>query len=61
MNDLIKKDIQMTSLDLAEITGKQHSHIMRDIRSEMEALGEFNESIFGLVDYTDAKGEKRHY
>jgi len=53
------KDIQMTSLDLAEITGKEHKHIMRDIRNEIEALGNINEPIFGLVDYTDAKGEKR--
>lgn len=59
MNELIEKEIKMTSLELAEITGKQHAHVMRDIRNEIEALGESNESIFGLVDYTDAKGEKR--
>ena len=59
MNDLMKLDIQMTSLELAELTDKQHAHVMRDIRLEIEALGGSNASIFGLVNYTDAKGEKR--
>ncbi len=60
----------MTSLELAEITGKQHAHVMRDIRNEIDSLGEeIGQSIFGLVkgnalifelvNYTDAKGEKR--
>ncbi len=59
----------MTSLELAEITGKRHDNVMRDIKNEIEALRENNESIFGLVkgnalifelvNYTDAKGEKR--
>jgi phage antirepressor YoqD-like protein len=57
--EIMKLEVKMTSRDLAEITGKQHAHIMRDIRGEIDALGEVNESIFGLVDYTDAKGEKR--
>jgi len=60
MNDLMKLDIQMTSLELAELTGKRHADLMRDIRVEIDALGgEFNQRIFALVDYVDAKGEKR--
>ena len=46
----------MTSREIAELTGKQHAHIMRDIRSEIEKLnsvGINNESIFGLVKYED--------
>ena len=39
MNDLMKLDIQMTSLELAELTGKRHADLMRDIRVEIDALG----------------------
>ena len=49
---------RMTSKEIAELTGKEHSHVMRDIRGLQEQVG--NESIFGLVDYKDAKGETRH-
>ena len=61
MNQLIAVN-KMTSMEIAEVTGKQHAHIMRDIRDEIEKLedgGVPNESKFGLVEYTDAKGEKR--
>lgn len=42
MNSLqvIEKDIQMTSLELAEITGKRHDNILMDIRKEISNLGE---------------------
>ena len=60
--DLMKKDLKMTSREVAEITGKRHADVMRDIRSEIESLeleGLMNESIFALVKYEDAKGEMR--
>jgi len=49
---------RMTSVQVAELTGKKHPHVMRDIRTliDQEAI---NESNFGLVEYSDAKGEKR--
>jgi len=56
---IFKNEAKMTSVELAELTGKQHKHVMRDIREEVEKLRELNESIFGLVNYTDRKGEKR--
>lgn len=62
MNELIISTKPITSMQIAEIIGKQHAHIMRDIREEIERLktgGVPYESKFGLVDYTDAKGEKR--
>ena len=62
MQELMRNGITMTSRELAEITGKEHSHVMRDIRCEIESLakeGINTESIFGLVEYTDAKGEAR--
>ena len=60
--NLEKIGLKMTSREIAELTGKQHAHIMRDIRIEIEKLnsaGIFNESIFGLVKYEDLKGEMR--
>lgn len=48
---------EMNSLEIAELTGKQHAHVMRDIRTLIEQG--VNKSNFGLVDYIDKKGEKR--
>jgi len=59
VNKLLIKDIEMTSLDLAEITGKQHAHIMRDIRTEVEKLGEVGQSIFGESSYTNSQNKKQ--
>ena len=47
----------MTSVEIAEVTGKQHAHIMRDIRNLLDRG--VNESNFGLVEYKDKKGEAR--
>jgi Rha family phage regulatory protein len=61
-NDLIQfgeshKVQGMTSLQIAEVTGKNHAHVMRDIRNLLEQG--VNESNFGLVNYKDKKGETR--
>ena len=50
---------RMTSLEIAEVTGKQHYHLMRDIRNMETAWEKVNGTKFGLVDYRDAKGELR--
>ncbi|MCM1220327.1 MAG: phage regulatory protein/antirepressor Ant [Lachnospiraceae bacterium] len=44
----------MSSLQIAEITGKQHAHIMRDIRTLIEQG--CTESNFGLSEYKDSTG-----
>ena len=48
------------STDLARHFQKKHLHILRDIdRIRSLCPAPFNESNFGLVDYVDAKGERR--
>lgn len=58
MNELVAKET-MTSKEIAEITGKRHSDVLRDIRNLVEQLEDDNERNFALVEYTDGKGEKR--
>lgn len=49
-----------TSEIVAKVFGKQHYHVMRDIREILEeGDDDFNQSNFGLVEYIDKKGEKR--
>jgi Rha family phage regulatory protein len=47
----------MTSLQIAEVTGKLHKHVLRDIRNLLDSG--VNETNFGLVEYKDKKGEVR--
>ena len=49
----------MTSLEIAELTGKQHCHVMEAIRKMEPAWVKVNESKFRLVEYKDQKGELR--
>lgn len=49
----------MSSVEIAEMTGKLHRHVLRSIRAMEPAWVKVNGSNFGLVEYTDAKGEKR--
>ena len=49
----------MTSLEIAELTGKQHCHMMEAIRKMEPAWVKVNQSKFRLIEYTDKKGELR--
>ena len=49
----------MTSLEIAELTGKQHFHVMEAIRKMEPAWVKVNGSNFRLVTYKDLKGELR--
>ena len=49
----------MTSLEISEITGKEHYNILRDIKDEISKLGtERAELIFELSEYKDTTGRK---
>jgi anti-repressor protein len=56
MNEIIKNE-RMSSLEIAEVTGKEHKNVLRDIRNLLEQG--VNELNFELVDYKDKKGEIR--
>jgi len=60
MKELLTTDqnIEMTSRDLAEITGKNHKEILRDIRKEAKELGYVAGRIFALSEYTDSTNRK---
>ena len=49
----------MTSLEIAEVTGKQHKDVMKAIRNMEPAWEKVNGRNFALVDYKDKKGELR--
>jgi len=50
---------RMTSLEIAELTGKPHNDVLKAIRKMEEAWMKVNGGKFSLVDYKDAKGELR--
>lgn len=58
MEQIIKKET-MTSLEIAEITERNHKDVMRSIRSMEDAWEKVNGRRFTLVEYKDAKGEMR--
>lgn len=68
MNELVfvtqKGNLATDSLIVAEVFGKRHDHVLRDIKNQMSKLEEaneqkFNETNFGGVSYIDKKGETR--
>ena len=48
----------VTSLDIAETFGKEHKHVLRDIR-ELGCSEEFNRSNFGPISYTDSMNRQQ--
>lgn len=57
--ETLERDDRMTSLQIAEVTGKQHKNVMQAIRKMEPAWQKVNELNFQLVEYIDKKGEQR--
>ena len=56
MTNVMNKET-MSSLQIAEITGKTHSNVMRDVRSLLDqGVSQIN---FELAEYRDAQGKSR--
>ena len=49
----------MTSLEVAEFTGKQHKHVLEAIRNMEPAWAKINGSNFRLIEYTDQRGRQK--
>ena len=61
MNELMNIESRntLTSLEVAQIVGKEHKNILADIRDEISKLGtERAELIFQLSEYKDTTGRK---
>ena len=50
---------RMTSLEIAQLSGKQHKDVLKAIRNMESAWEKVNGRNFALVDYRDQKGELR--
>ena len=57
-SEIIKNET-MTSLEIAEVTGRNHKDVMRSIREMEEAWVKVNGRKFALVEYKNAKGEMK--
>lgn len=57
-NELIRKET-MTSLEIAEVTGKRHSDVLEAIRNMETAWAKITERKFPLSVYTDSTGRKQ--
>ena len=59
MQDLINNTERMTSIEIAEVTGKPHNDVLKAIRAMEPAWKKVNGGNFSRVEYKDAKGEMR--
>lgn len=59
--EIILSKQTMGPLGIAGLTGKQHAHVMRDIRSMIESLKKSDESTSGLVEEDCHRGDRTRY
>ena len=55
----LSKTETMSSREIAELTGKQHSNVMVDVRNLIDQLGNEPELFFQLGSYFDANNQER--
>lgn len=61
MNSLVRIEngkLVTDSLMVAEVFGKEHKHVLRDIKT-LECSDDFNKSNFGLIDYKDTRNRNQ--
>lgn len=58
-SDLIFQKQTMSSIEIAELSGKQHKHVLEAIRSMEPAWEKVSGTKFRLAEYTDAQGKQR--
>jgi phage regulator Rha-like protein len=56
MNELSLRNQRMTSLEIAEVTGKQHKNVMQSIRNMEESWAKVTGLKFQLSEYSDVTG-----
>ena len=59
MSGTLDAEQRMTSLDIAQVTGKMHKDVLKAIRNMEPAWLKVNGRRFELVEYKDSKGELR--
>ena len=59
MQEIVLNKETMSSLEIAELTERNHKDVMRSIREMEPAWVKINGRNFALVEYRDAKGEMR--
>lgn len=59
MNQIISKEVKMTSIELADITGKRHDNVLADVRKEIDSLGDEGLLIFKESSYRNSQNKEQ--
>ena len=55
----VQTEQTITSLEVAELTGKEHKNIIRDIRNIIAQMDEINQRNFEPISYTDSRNREQ--